>query len=63
MKRTGMALSMLVILLLTAQAFAEPKGTLMMFHAGSLSVPFATMEKAFETKYPKVDLQREPGGS
>jgi molybdate/tungstate transport system substrate-binding protein len=34
-----------------------------MFHAGSLSVPFEAMEKAFEAKYPKVDLQREAGGS
>jgi molybdate/tungstate transport system substrate-binding protein len=54
---------MLIILLLTAQVFAEPKGKLMMFHAGSLSVPFEAMEKAFETKYPKVDLQREAAGS
>jgi len=34
-----------------------------MFHAGSLSVPFAAMEKAFEAKYPDVDLQREAAGS
>jgi molybdate/tungstate transport system substrate-binding protein len=63
MKRTGILISMLIILLLTAQVFAEPKGKLMMFHAGSLSVPFEAMEKAFETKYPKVDLQREAAGS
>jgi len=42
---------------------AEPSGTLVMFHAGSLSVPFETMEKAFEARYPKVDLQREASGS
>jgi molybdate/tungstate transport system substrate-binding protein len=46
-----------------AQAFGEPQGKLTMFHAGSLSVPFAAMEKAFEATYPKVDLQREAGGS
>jgi molybdate/tungstate transport system substrate-binding protein len=63
MKRTGILISTLIILLLTAQAFAEPKGKLTMFHAGSLSVPFEAMEKAFEAKYPKVDLQREAGGS
>ena len=34
-----------------------------MFHAGSLSVPFAAMEKAFEAKYQDVDLQREASGS
>ena len=43
--------------------FAEPSGKLVIFHAGSLSVPFADMEKAFEAQYPKVDVQREAGGS
>ncbi len=42
---------------------AEPSGKLVIFHAGSLSVPFAEMEKNFEKKYPKVDVQREAGGS
>lgn len=44
-------------------ASAEPKGTVVMFHAGSLSMPFAAMEKEFEAKYPGVDLQREASGS
>lgn len=44
-------------------AQAEPKGTVVMFHAGSLSVPFETMEKEFEAMYPGVDLQREASGS
>lgn len=51
------------VLLVAVQAYAEPQGKLIMFHAGSLSVPFETMEKAFEAKYPKVDLQREAAGS
>jgi len=63
MKRIGILLSTLFILLFTAHAFAEPQGNLVMFHAGSLSVPFQAMEKAFETKYPKVDLLREASGS
>lgn len=42
---------------------ASPSGKLVIFHAGSLSVPFAAMEKAFEAKYPGVDIQRESGGS
>ncbi|MDD5724244.1 MAG: tungstate ABC transporter substrate-binding protein WtpA [Syntrophales bacterium] len=42
---------------------AQPAGKVVMFHAGSLSVPFAAMEKAFEAKYPKVDLLRETAGS
>ncbi len=45
------------------QPFAEPQGKLVIFHAGSLTVPFAAMEKVFEAKYPKVDIQREPAGS
>ncbi len=63
MKRIAAVLSTLFILLVTAHAFAEPQGDLVMFHAGSLSVPFQAMEKAFETKYPKVDLLREASGS
>lgn len=47
----------------STSAFAGPSGTLTMFHAGSLSVPFEAMEKAFEAKYPDVDLQREAAGS
>lgn len=42
---------------------AEPQGKLVIFHAGSLSVPFNKMKKIFEAKYPKVDLQREGAGS
>ena len=42
---------------------AEPQGKLIIFHAGSLTVPFAKMEKIFEAKYPKVDVLREGGGS
>jgi molybdate/tungstate transport system substrate-binding protein len=49
--------------LIACPASAEPQGKLVMFHAGSLSVPFEAMEKAFEAKYTKVDLQREGSGS
>jgi len=52
-----------VAFLVPHHATAEPKGTLVMFHAGSLIMPFETMEKAFEAKYPGVDLQREASGS
>ncbi len=52
-----------IIILPVSHASAEPAGKLIMFHAGSLSVPFAAMEKAFEAKYPKVDLLREASGS
>jgi len=43
-------------------AVAEPQGKLIIFNAGSLTVPFAKMEKIFEAKYPKVDVLREAGG-
>jgi molybdate/tungstate transport system substrate-binding protein len=52
-----------MFLLPASLASAEPSGKVVMFHAGSLSVPFAAMEKAFEAKYPQVDLQREASGS
>ena len=42
---------------------AQIEGKLIIFHAGSLTVPFAKMEKIFEAKYPKVDILREAGGS
>ena len=42
---------------------AAPEGTVIVFHAGSLTVPFAKIEKSFEAKYPNVDVRREAGGS
>lgn len=33
------------------------------FHAGSLSVPFKAISKAFEAKYPQYKVIREPAGS
>ncbi|MBW2115360.1 MAG: tungstate ABC transporter substrate-binding protein WtpA [Deltaproteobacteria bacterium] len=50
-------------LLFASPVGAEPQGKLIIFHAGSLTVPFAKMEKVFEAKYPKVDVLREGGGS
>lgn len=49
--------------LLPFSAGAEPQGKLIIFHAGSLTVPFAKMEKFLEAKYPKLDILRTPGGS
>lgn len=54
-------LFVLTIILMAAPAFAKEK--VVIFHAGSLSVPFAEMEKAFEAKYPQYDVQREASGS
>lgn len=48
---------------LSNSAFAEPSGKVIIFHAGSLTIPFARMEKEFEARHPAVDIIREPSGS
>lgn len=58
-----LAMALLVPLLCAVPASAELSGKLVIFHAGSLSVPLGEMEKAFEAKHPGVDVQREAGGS
>ncbi|TKB09982.1 tungstate ABC transporter substrate-binding protein WtpA [Desulforhopalus sp. IMCC35007] len=66
MNRSVVKLQIFALLFLFLSAFsaqAQPSGKLVIFHAGSLSVPFAAMEKAFEAQYPEVDVQREAGGS
>jgi len=45
------------------QVFGELKGELVIFNAGSLTLPFEKMENEFEAQYPKVDILREPAGS
>jgi len=39
------------------------KEIIIIFHAGSLAVPFGEIEKVFEGKYPQYDVRREPAGS
>jgi len=39
------------------------KGEVIIFHAGSLTVPLAKMVKEFEAKYPDVHVKRDAGGS
>ncbi len=58
MKKIVIVLTMLA---LATTAFATEK--IVIFHAGSLSVPFAEIEKAFEAKYPQYDVQLEASGS
>jgi molybdate/tungstate transport system substrate-binding protein len=57
------AIACLIALLAANYAAAEPSGKVVIFHAGSLSVPLKAMEKNFEAKYPKVDVLREAAGS
>ena len=54
---------LLGLLTFSANAIAETKSVVTIFHAGSLSVPFAEIEKTFEAKYPQYDVQREASGS
>jgi len=49
--------------LLAASILTVAKEDIIVFHAGSLAVPFAKIEKAFEAKYPQYDVKREPSGS
>ncbi|MEA2040228.1 MAG: tungstate ABC transporter substrate-binding protein WtpA [Thermodesulfobacteriota bacterium] len=39
------------------------EGKVIIFNAGSLTIPFAKMEKVFEARYPGVDILRESAGS
>ncbi len=48
---------------LSAAVFAADKTKLIVFHAGSLSVPFEKLEEEFEREHPGVDVIREPSGS
>lgn len=47
----------------TTTAAPELEGTLTIYHAGSLAVPFEQLEALFEEDHPKVDVLRESGGS
>lgn len=57
------AMTIILVGIFSSGANAEPTGKLTLFHAGSLSVPFAAMEKRFEAEYPGMDVRREPSGS
>jgi len=56
-----LAFFLCLICLVASPALAKEK--LVIFHAGSLTVPMQKMEKVFESKYPNIDVQREVGGS
>lgn len=55
--------STLIFLMFCIPAIAGPRGKLIIFNAGSLTVPLAQMEKEFEARTPGADIQREAGGS
>ena len=62
-KRIFMLFLLLFVFLLPFNSNSTEKIVLKVFHAGSLSVPFAAMEKAFEKQYPYIDVRREASGS
>ncbi len=59
MKKVLVSLTLSAVL--AASLLAKEK--IVVFHAGSLAVPFSAIEKVFETKYPQYDVQREASGS
>jgi molybdate/tungstate transport system substrate-binding protein len=54
----------LVLMVLVTVLGCGPQGeTLVIFHAGSLAVPFAELETEFEGSHTDVDVDRQSGGS
>jgi molybdate/tungstate transport system substrate-binding protein len=65
-RTTKQSLRMTVIVLMTVfltAGLAAAKEAVIIFHAGSLTVPLAQIEKDFEARNPDLDIQREAGGS
>jgi molybdate/tungstate transport system substrate-binding protein len=60
----GIAMTLALLLIVPATALtAAAKDKVIIFHAGSLTVPLAKMEKISESSHPGVDILREAGGS
>ncbi|NPA39631.1 MAG: tungstate ABC transporter substrate-binding protein WtpA [Thermodesulfobacteria bacterium] len=53
----------LLLCTLTLVSSVKAKTIVTVFHAGSLSVPFAKMQKVFEKLHPNIELRRESSGS
>ncbi len=53
----------IILLAVMLASISQAREKIIVFHAGSLSVPFAQMEKAFEAQYPQYDVVREAAGS
>jgi molybdate/tungstate transport system substrate-binding protein len=61
--RWGRILLAAVLMVFLAAATTMAKEAVIVFHAGSLTVPLAQIEKDFEALHPDIDIQREAGGS
>lgn len=53
----------LMLVLVLSIGCSSRSERIIVFHAGSLAVPFKQMEKEFEKLYPEVDVQLEASGS
>jgi molybdate/tungstate transport system substrate-binding protein len=62
-QKTVLITALIAFVGILSVSIAAAKEKVTIFHAGSLTVPFAKMEKIFEAKYPNIDVLREPGGS
>lgn len=59
-------IKILATALITAALLAFPASAaekVIVFHAGSLTVPFVEIEKQFEAMHPEIDILGESGGS
>ena len=65
MKRsmTALLVAMVCVVFLVFPAGAETGKKIIIFHAGSLSIPFKQITEAFNKKYPDVEVLREAAGS
>ena len=54
---------LLSALICSSPAAGQSRTPVIIFHAGSLTVPLAVMERAFEAAHPDIDILREGGGS
>ncbi|MCK5509655.1 MAG: substrate-binding domain-containing protein, partial [Desulfobacterales bacterium] len=62
-KKTVLITTLAAFVGILSVSIAAAKEKVIIFHAGSLTVPFARIEKLFEAKYPNIDVLRESGGS
>jgi molybdate/tungstate transport system substrate-binding protein len=61
-KRLFLPILIAIVLVFSVNA-ATAAEKVIIFHAGSLTVPLAKIEKAFEAANPGIDVLREAGGS
>ena len=60
---TIFAISLVGVLMMGVVADESLKGEVIVYHAGSLTVPVDNIIKAFNKVYPNVEVKTEAGGS